>query len=282
MDFLYKRQQFLVSLIKHLGKEATATDLQKIVFSYCKNKNVNYYDFVPYKFGAYSFQLTKDYDYLTQNGYVDGSLALKEINTDISIDTSAIEELRGKSLVRKTYKNFPYFAINSEIAEEILNADELNNVKLAKEQLVKTEQKLFSIGYEGKSVEEFINILLQNDIQVLCDVRFNPKSMKYGFSSSFFKNNLEKVGIQYVHIQRLGIESNKRQNLGTEESYSVLFLDYEKTISAREKSLKELLDLINSKKRVAIMCFEHDKNFCHRNIIKNWIANNHGVKCEDL
>ncbi|WP_348602891.1 DUF488 family protein [Bartonella tribocorum] len=40
----------------------------------------------------------------------------------------------------------------------------------------------FTIGYEGKSLENYLNCLLENNIKILCDVRKNPISRKYGFS----------------------------------------------------------------------------------------------------
>jgi len=268
--------------MKQLKKETTATDLQKVVFSYCKNKKLDYYDFVPYLYGAYSFQLTKDIEYLTNTGYIDGSLALKDIDTDIVIDSSAIEELRGKALVRKTYKAYPYYAINSEIAGEILDAADLNNIIQVKEQLIKNEQKLFSIGYEGKGIESFINKLLQNNVRLLCDVRRNPLSRKYGFSQSFLKNNLEKAGIKYVHIPALGIESDKRQTLETQNDYNNLFLEYGNSLSSKEPYLQEVLDLIKSNTRIAIMCYESDPKCCHRTIVKNYLEDKYNINCEDL
>jgi hypothetical protein len=43
---------------------------------------------------------------------------------------------------------------------------------------------IVTIGYEGRSLEAFLNLLLQNSVTLLCDVRRNPLSRKYGFSKS--------------------------------------------------------------------------------------------------
>lgn len=278
-QFLYKRQQFLISLIRNIKKKATDTDLQKIIFSYCKNKGLNYYQFIPYKFGAFSPQLSRDYEFLKSNGYFEttGNLAMQE-----TIDLLAIEELRGDDLIRKTYKLHPYYAINSEIAERILDEYSLKNIDLEKQKLMNNEKVLFSIGYEGKSIEEFVNILIKNSIKTLCDIRYNPLSRKFGFRQQSLQKIVESVGISYVHIQGLGIKSDQRQMLETKDDYIRLFVNYEKTLAKRQHYINEVLSLVNSKNRVAIMCYEADPICCHRNVIKNYLINNFDLKCEDL
>ena len=76
----------------------------------------------------------------------------------------------------------PELAINSVVAKEMLSADKYRKVVEARPQSNKTI--LFTIGYEGVSLEEYINKLIVNDVKVLCDVRKNSYSMKFGFSKS--------------------------------------------------------------------------------------------------
>jgi len=52
---------------------------------------------------------------------------------------------------------------------------------------------LFTIGYEGISLEEYFNRLIKNDVKVLVDVRNNPLSMKFGFSKTQLKRFCEKL-----------------------------------------------------------------------------------------
>jgi hypothetical protein len=95
-----------------------------------------------------------------------------------------IERLSGDALIRKSYDQYPYYAINSTIINRILPGSqgqkEINKIRQG---LKKNESKIFSMGYEGKSIETFVNLLLKNDIRVLCDVRRNPLSRKFGFSN---------------------------------------------------------------------------------------------------
>src|SRR5574344_1017887 len=100
---------------------------------------------------------------------------------------------------------------------------------------------LFTVGYEGRDVDLFLNILIKNDIDVLIDVRKNPFSMKFDFTKNSLKNYLENLEIRYLHIPKLGIEGEKRKDLLTLKDYKKLFEDYEKTTI---KDNPELLDNI--------------------------------------
>lgn len=63
---------------------------------------------------------------------------------------------------------------------------------------------------------------------MLCDVRRNPWSRKYGFSKSTLSNACEGVGIRYEHLPELGIVSDARRNLETQADYDALFAHYER------------------------------------------------------
>ena len=116
-------------------------------------------------------------------------------------------------LVKYTYVHYPYYAIKSTIAKRILSEEEMQKVR--RQIRTSTETILFTIGYEGVSLETYINKLIVADIKILCDVRKNAFSQKYGFSKSQLKTACEGVGIHYVHIPDLGIVSDKRQTLGS-------------------------------------------------------------------
>jgi uncharacterized protein (DUF488 family) len=60
---------------------------------------------------------------------------------------------------------------------------------------------LFTIGYEGKGIEKFLNSLIKNNIKVLCDVRKNPLSRKFGFSKTKLEHLCKQIEIYYIHMQ---------------------------------------------------------------------------------
>ncbi len=68
-------------------------------------------------------------------------------------------------LIRMTYVKYPQLAINSVVVKDKLTAEEYRKVIEAKPQSNKTI--LFTIGYEGVSLEEYIKKLIVNDVKVL-------------------------------------------------------------------------------------------------------------------
>ena len=94
--------------------------------------------------------------------------------------------------------------------------------------------------------------------------------MKYGFSKSQLKNILENVGIEYIHVPNLGIESDKRKNLKQETDYQNLFVDYERNILPKmTDDLKSVAEICKKNKRVALTCFEKEHTSCHRSRTAN-------------
>ncbi len=272
----------------------TATDLQKLVFLHTMSGNSDYYEFVPYKFGPYSFQLNEDLDILQRDGfvaleYIQNSKLIKAVGDSPKRATLRIAPERGNALIRKAYREYPYYTINSEITRRIFRGEELELFDNAKQAGIapfiknkREEQVLFTIGYEGKNIEGFINTLIQNNIKSLCDVRKNPLSRKFGFSKGKLKHITEAVGIKYFHIPDLGIESDKRSSLTTVEDYQCLFSNYEETLPNLSPLLQQVYSLLRADVRIALMCYERNPEMCHRHVISDYIANTHTVRSTDL
>lgn len=283
----YKRQRFLLAFIRQLQGGVTSTDLQKLVFLHVMSEGLDFYEFIPYKFGSYSFQLAEDLDILRRDGYLfiestPESTRIKA-NGEYPYEASfRIATERGNSLIQKTYREYPYYAINSKIAERIFRGEELERFKNEKQNYVRTSQILFTIGYEGKSIEAFVNSLIRNDIRLLCDVRKNSLSRKFGFSKGKLKHIAETAGIRYVHIPGLGIEADKRSSLETTEDYQCLFGDYAETIPHLKPLLEEVYSLLCSNIRIGLMCYEREPGMCHRHVIRDYIVNTYKVRNVDL
>ncbi len=172
-------------------------------------------------------------------------------------------KMNANTLMKYTYINYPFYATRSEVAADILDKTELEKVKAAKPNGTKTV--LFTIGYEGISLEEYLVRLLKNDVKVLVDVRNNPLSMKYGFSKTLLKRYCESLGIKYVHIPEVGIQSEQRQELNTQADYDKLFTVYRnQNLRKTTKSQTEILKLLKENKRIALTCFEANICQCHR------------------
>ena len=131
---------------------------------------------------------------------------------------------------------------------------------------------VYTIGYEGVSIEKFIRKLESENIQCLLDVRRNPLSRKPGFSKKSLQQHLQIAGIEYRHIPQLGIPSSMRQGLNTKEDYSYLFDQYEQEIlPVAEREKNDLIEKI-AETNSALLCFEADPDCCHRSRLSRVIA----------
>jgi uncharacterized protein (DUF488 family) len=226
---MYYRRKIALSLIQVFDGELEKIQLQKLLFLFTRfQKEKKTYDFVPYKFGCFSFQANSDLSTLKKYGIVSETTKSwkkeDEVNYLIELtkeDRKTISDFRiiyanktSEDLINLTYKRYPYFAINSTIAHEHLTKEEIKN--LDNYRSFENEVVLFTIGYEGITLESYLNKLIRNNIKVLCDVRKNALSMKYGFSKNQLKNACNGVGIDYIHIPEVGIDSEQRVELKTQ------------------------------------------------------------------
>lgn len=279
----YKRQRFLLSFIRQLKDGVTATDIQKLVFMYTMHNKAEFYDFVPYRFGPYSFQLAEDIDILCRDNYLSKEGSYIQALGRYKLETLfPVMSERGNSLIKKAYIEYPYYAINSEILENLFDENETVNFINKRKEYSRQEQMLFTIGYEGKNIESFMNTLIQNDVHLICDVRKNPLSRKFGFSKTKLQHIADRVKIKYMHIPALGIDSDKRAFLNSEDDYRCLFADYAKHLPALKMLLEDVYSLLISNKRIALMCYELKPEMCHRHVIRDYIVNTYKTGSTDL
>lgn len=274
---MYYRRKVILSLIETFNGELEKFQLQKLLMLFSLYQKNASYHFVPYKYGCFSFQANADlatmkkYEWVEENEKSWKKITKQSYFNELTeSDKKALTELKNifnhkssEYLIKHSYRNHPYYAINSKIAHQVLNQEELK--KVVKQKPISTKKALFTIGYEGVSIEQYINKLIKADVKVLCDVRKNSYSMKYGFSKSQLKMACEGVGIQFLHIPEVGIVSDKRKELNNQSDYDLLFADYVKTVIPKTVSEQEMiLNLIKEHQRVAITCFEKDICQCHR------------------
>ncbi|MBN1290251.1 MAG: DUF488 domain-containing protein [Candidatus Latescibacteria bacterium] len=274
------REKILLALLESFGGDLPNTDMQKYLFLLCQERNMSHYQFVPYKYGCFSFQAYNDKRKLSakgilvegdkwrladgEKGYID-QLSFFEKNSINRIKDNFCS-LRGDSLIRYVYRKYPFYAINSEIVTKLMNKDEQETINRLRPK--NQNMGLYTIGYEGRSLEEFLNVLIKVDVKLLCDVRKNPISRKYGFSKKTLQNALESVGIKYCHFPEVGINSDKRKNLKNLYDYKILFKEYERnTLRKANDVIETIYHLLIEKKRIALTCFEKDPNKCHRTLV---------------
>ncbi len=290
---MFYRRKIILALLELFEGELEKIRLQKLLFLFCQKQEKADYDFIPYKYGCYSYSANADMAAMVTKGLlaetaksfhkIDDVNYLKLLKTPDLSKLRSIKALYGEmdssALMKHTYRNFPYWAINSVKAPSILSKEELDKVE--KQKTLSDQTTLYTIGYEGGSLENYLNRLLRNDVKVLVDVRNNPLSMKFGFSKSLLKRYCESLGILYMHFPEVGIVSDKRQALNTQADYDRLFADYlENDIPKTIDTQMTILNVLRKYKRIALTCFEANHCQCHRSHLANAIKTLPGFEYE--
>lgn len=179
----------------------------------------------------------------------------------------ATARLRGDNLVAEAYRRYPYYATRSQIADVVLKGDDAALDRIAGAR-PKGAAGLLTIGYEGLSLEAYLNQLLISGVTLLCDVRRNPLSRKYGFSEKTLSNGCQGVGIRYEHLPELGVPSAERQHLESQADYDSLFNRYEaEVLPTQTNAIATIAGWIGSGDIVALTCYEHAHHQCHRHCV---------------
>jgi uncharacterized protein (DUF488 family) len=282
---MFYRRKILLALLQLFDNNLEKIKLQKLLFLFTQQQTKKEYDFVPYKFGCYSFSANADLTAMTRTGILSETASRFMLNDKTDYlqtlkdkDKKQLQEIKalyGKmnnnALMKYTYIHYPYWAINSTTANNILSVSELE--KVSKSRPVSDKTILFTIGYEGISLEEYLNRLVKNDVKLLADVRHNPFSMKYGFSKSLLSYYCKALEIQYVHFPEAGIRSEQRQELNTQADYDNLFAAYKTVNLIKTQAVQNtILSLLRQHQRIALTCFEANIDQCHRKHLAEAIA----------
>jgi uncharacterized protein (DUF488 family) len=243
------------------------------------------YDFLPYKYGPYSFMLDRDLRRLQQEGMIVGQRlaiapemkagALVSYGTLTAAARGCIRrvvesyaDLTDRELVDSVYERYPYYAHRS--------ARTASRTKIRD-----TEPAAYTIGYEGVSVDAFLDALIREGIRRVIDVRHNPVSRRYGFSKNNFRRLLEKVGVCYTHIGELGIPSNVRREMAGRPRRELL--DYYETemLPNVPTRVAEAAKLMKQSPSV-LVCHERDRRECHRGRLADWIGRHASLPVQHL
>ncbi len=280
---MFYRRKILLAFIEAFGGSLNKADCQKLLFLFCLRTGNNYYDFFPFRYGVFSVILVQDKKRLTDLGYLTAKAGFHLVNkttyiselrlsdrADLLAFVEEIRKLRGKALTHKIHLEVPDYACRSQIANRVLSPDEYQVVS----SIWNTSKAacLFTIGYEGLSIDAYLDLLVKNNVSVLVDVRKNPISMKYGFSKAQLVEYSRIAGITYIHISDLGIPSDLRKHLNDPRDYEQLFDFYAAHILPEHlDALKTLKRIVSKYGRVAITCFEADYHFCHRHKVTEYL-----------
>ena len=143
--------------------------------------------------------------------------------------------------------------------------------------------KLFTIGYELAKPDAVMAELKRARVKLLVDTRAVAASRKPGFSKRQLAATLDENGIAYLHLQKLGTPDEGRQaaRAGKLDTLWKIYAKHLKTPEAIE-AMDELVSIVKSGQSVCLLCYERDKDCCHRTRIAEIVHERTGVSVVDL
>jgi len=293
---MLRRQRIILWLLEEVGHPLQRTSLVKLAFllrvETAIGKESSFYEFVPYKYGPFSFVLYHELRRLYDHGYV-------VVQPDSVMISSAGRKLgwnmRGTrrdpvargisyvarryghedltSLLKYVYGRYTWYATRSELTEFLPQpSSDSPQAPLA----------VYTAGYEGRSVDSFFNMILRAGIRSVVDVRRNPVSRKYGFSKRKFSEIAHDLGICYKHVPALGVPSDLRRQLGGGGSCQKLFDHFESEILPRATQQLEQLRSLFLETPSVLVCVEKEFQKCHRTRVAAALSNLAGLSVKHL
>ncbi len=126
---------------------------------------------------------------------------------------------------------------------------------------------LFTIGYSKKTAEEFFDILRDNDIKQVVDIRRHNSNQLAGFTKQsdlpWFLDTI--AGIGYTHKLALApsedlMHAYRKEGLPFEEFAKKLRAEFD------ERAMPKLADAS------VLLCSEPDPDVCHRSVAADYLA----------
>jgi Protein of unknown function, DUF488 len=293
---MLRRQRTTLALLQEAGQTLSATQLFKLVFLLAEETSLGrdqtFYEFLPHKFGPYSFALSRELEALVSQGYIEerhssstiafiitplGTREQRSVESETTTAVRYIYRKYGKlgiqPLLRDVYTRYPWFSTRSELENLIPpNVPKQNAAPPA----------VYTIGYEERSVDGFFDKLLRAGIRVILDVRANPISRKYGFAKKSLGTIAGKLGLKYEHWPQLGISSEKRQGVHTPAEFRNLFGYYDRVILPKASNdVAKMAQQIQQAPSV-LVCMERQAPNCHRSRLAKALSAASGLSIVDL
>lgn len=146
---------------------------------------------------------------------------------------------------------------------------------------------LCTIGFAGKTAEEFFRLLEQAQVERLIDVRLNRGGQLSGFAKypdlAYFLEKVARIG--YSHEPRLAPTSELldtyRETKGW-PAYEIGFLDL-----MRDREVPQAFDGSDWPRCAALLCSEPGPEKCHRRLVADllaahWRGQGHNVEIRHL
>ncbi len=137
---------------------------------------------------------------------------------------------------------------------------------------------LFSIGYEGRALDELIGMLIAKRVERVIDVRELPLSRRRGFSKTPLAAALAGEDIEYVHLRQAGNPYRRDKDLVARDE---LLAKYRVHLRGAGAAISDVAEAVRGH-RAVLLCYELDPRTCHRSLLGARVARRLGVPRVDL
>ena len=286
LNLLYRHRQ-PISLIR----------LHNLMFLFITSAAHAYYDFIPHTYGCYSISLHNDQEALIKQNVVIEARGDSRFNSFLSVDnqraeldsillkdedSAVLDTLIGKNehqtdddLLARVLKTYPFYAIRSLLLDRF-SSDQvfISTIQAIRDHVTSAPRFLYTIGYEGLSIDGFLQLLILQNITTLVDVRKSAFSMRPEFRKKNLEAALSEAGIQYYPMPEVGIPATSRKELLPLGRGDLLTWYVDTTLPTCEKYASVVAALV-AKANIALMCYEKDPKDCHRSSFAEYCQRMH-------
>lgn len=131
--------------------------------------------------------------------------------------------------------------------------------------------KLYTIGFTGKSAENFFTLLTDNKIEKIVDTRINNTSQLSGFAKGsdlkFFSNKIGNIGYEHKidFAPTKELLSKYREKKLSWQNYETEYLNL---LDIRRIAQKINIDDLHKN---CLLCSEHTPEKCHRRLLAEYL-----------
>lgn len=132
---------------------------------------------------------------------------------------------------------------------------------------------LYTIGFSGKPARQFFQLLQENGVDLVVDIRLRPDGQLSGFAKkadlAYFLESLNQCG--YVHVPVLAPSAEILDDYRKDKNWRRFRERFEQLID--ERDIPNSLDRSQFEKhRACLLCSEHKPEQCHRRFVADRLA----------
>ncbi len=127
------------------------------------------------------------------------------------------------------------------------------------------------VRYEGADLEDFVQTLVEAEIDTLVDIRERAQSRRKGFSKTALSERLEENGISYIHMRELG-DPKEGRDAARAGNWSKFRKVFDMVLETDEAQLAmSTIANLSESQHTCLLCYERDEKTCHRKIVSEII-----------